>query len=279
MVAVEDAGMAPETIRVAGRSGAPDVPLYVYNKASENRKRPAVYHIHGGGMILGSVEWSRTTMAPLLAEFDMVGVSVGYRLAPGTPFPGPQEDCYAGLEWMVAHADDLGIDPGRIVVVGESAGGGLAAALAHMVRDRGDFQLAGQVLIYPMLDCRTGSSDDCWDACIGGEFGWTPSNNQFGWSALRGDYVPDDERKAWFSPSLAEDLSGLPPSFIAVGALDLFVNEDIDYARRLTAAGVPVEFHLYPSAMHGFDAHPTAWVSQQARRDRQEAMKRLLRIE
>jgi acetyl esterase len=148
--------MDPEIVTTPGRDGAPDVPLFVYNPESQNRSRAAILHIHGGGMVLGSAEMSKSSMPPVALANDAVIVSVEYRLAPETPFPGPQEDCYAGLAWLVANAETLGVDPARIIVMGESAGGGLAAALALMVRDRGEYALSGQVLIYPMLDHRTG---------------------------------------------------------------------------------------------------------------------------
>ena len=171
----------------------------------------------------------------------------------------------------------LGVDPARIVVMGESAGGGLAAALALMARDRGGPSLAGQVLIYPMLDWRTGGPDDLYRNRHTGEFVWTRAKNRYGWEALRGDYRAEDERKAWFSPALAEDLSGLPPAYISTGALDLFLDEDLDYARRLIDCGVQTELHVYPGAIHAFEMVPGTGLAEQAAMDLRRGLDRLLR--
>jgi acetyl esterase len=268
--------LEPVIHHAKGRDGAPDVPLLVYDPPSDKRNRAAILHIHAGGMVIGSAEMSRMSMPFAALAHDAVAVSVEYRLAPETAFPGPQEDCYAGLAWLVEHASELGVDPDRITVMGESAGGGLAAALAQMVRDRGEYKLAGQVLIYPMLDHRTGGADCQWRNPMTGEFVWTPSSNQFGWESLRGSYAANDARKGWFSPALAESLADLPPAYIAVGALDLFLDEDLDYARRLIAAGVPVEVHVYPGAIHGFDMISEAAVSKQAHGNLSSALSRLL---
>jgi acetyl esterase len=215
-------------------------------------------------------------MPPIALAHDAVIVSVDYRLAPETPFPGPQEDCYAGLDWLIANAGSFGVDPDRIIVMGESAGGGLAAALAHMVRDRGEHRLAGQILVYPMLDHRTGGDQDPYKNPMTGEFVWTPTRNQFGWESLRGDYAVDDNRKGWFSPSRADELAGLPPAYIMVGSLDLFLDENLDYARRLAAAGVPAELHLYPGAIHGFNMAADARISKQSARDLMDALAQML---
>src|SRR5690606_17371401 len=146
----------PVTEAFAPVQGAPDVRMLVMNPPSQARGRGAIVNIHGGGMVVGSADSSLDTMPRLALEHDCVVVSVDYRLAPETPFPGPQEDNYAALLWLVENAADLGVDRERIVVMGGSAGGGLAASLALMSRDRGGPRLAGQVLIYPMLDWRTG---------------------------------------------------------------------------------------------------------------------------
>ncbi|MCC7268468.1 MAG: alpha/beta hydrolase [Caulobacteraceae bacterium] len=272
----DDPALPGQAAVAPGRDGAPDVPLLVFNPQSGNRRRAAILHIHGGGMVMGNTDIARLLLPSLLLPNDAVGVSVDYRLAPEAPFPGPQEDCYAGLAWLVAHADALGVDPARIIVMGESAGGGLAAALAQMVRDRGEFSLAAQVLIYPMIDHRTGSPEAPVDNPATGEFIWTRAFNQFGWACLRGDYGLDDARLGWFSPSRAGSLAALPPTFLATGALDLFLEENLDYARRLIAAGVPTELHVYPGAIHAFQFAQGARVSQQADRDLKAAVGRFL---
>lgn len=266
----------PDIRLIPGRDGAPDVALHIFNADPARPPRPAILHIHGGGMVLGTADMASRSIGPIAQAMGFVAASVDYRLAPETAFPGPQEDCYAALDWLVTQADALGIDPQRIVVMGESAGGGLAAALALMARDRGDIALAGQILIYPMLDHRTGGPDCRWQSSSTGEFIWTRASNQFGWGALRGDYGCDDARKGWFSPALADDLAGLPPTYLGVGALDLFLDEDLDFVRRLAGAGVPVETHVYPGAIHAFDMVATARVAQQSRNDMTSAIRRML---
>jgi acetyl esterase/lipase len=139
----------------------------------------------------------------------------------------------------------------------ETIRGGLAAALALLARDRGLPALAGQLLVYPMLDCRTGTPATPWRNPTTGEFGWTPEANRFCWECMQGKQMPDENMLGYFSPSLATDLTGLPPAFIAVGALDLFLEENLDYARRLSRAGVSMEFHVYPGVTHMFDLLPS----------------------
>lgn len=260
--------------------GAPDVKLLVMNPPSANTARGAILHLHGGGMVVGTTAATLASKPAMALRHDCVIVSVEYRLAPETPFPGPQEDNYAALLWLVANAASLGVDPRRIVLMGESAGGGLAASLALMVRDRFHTghppKLAGQVLVYPMLDWRTGGPDDLYANRHTGEFIWTREKNRFGWEALRGGYGVDDACKGWFSPALADDLAHLPPAYISTGALDLFLDEDLDYARRLIDAGVPTELHVYPGAIHAFDVVPGTAIGSQAAQDLDRALQRLL---
>lgn len=266
----------PVTEAFAPSSVGPDVRLVVMNPPGVAANRGAVLHLHGGGMVVGTADRAVADKPQLALEHDCVVVSVDYRLAPETPFPGPQEDNYAALLWLVANATSLGIDPARIVVMGESAGGGLAAALALMTRDRGGPGLAGQALIYPMLDWRTGSAACPYTNRRTGEWVWTREKNRFGWDALRGDYQPVDEYKAWFSPALAEDLEGLAPAYIATGALDLFLDEDLAYARRLIDCGVPTELHVYPGAIHAFEMVPDTTLAEQAAMDLRRGLQRLL---
>jgi triacylglycerol lipase len=199
-------------------------------------------------------------------------VSVDYRLAPETRFPGNMEDCYAALAWTFANASNEGFDATCIGVMGESAGGGLAASLALMARDRGEFSLAFQHLIYPMLDDRTCTR--IAPHSTAGEFIWPAHNNRFGWEALLGHPPGLPDVSEYAAAARAENLAGLPPAFISTGALDLFVNEDIDYAHRLNRAGVSVELHVYPGAFHGFTLMPDAFVASAARRGSFEALRR-----
>jgi acetyl esterase/lipase len=262
---------------VPGPAGAPHVRLYVYTPPGPKTVRPALFHIHGGGYILGDAAMMTPLSQVRARAFDCVVVSVDYRLAPETPYPGPVEDCYAGLSWMASHAAELGIDPARIVVGGESAGGGLSAALCLLARDRGGPAVALQFLIYPMLDHRTATPADPYGNGFVGEFAWTHASNRFGWSAMLGDLDPTGDVPAYCSPSRAATLAALPPAFIAVGALDLFLDEDVDYAARLIRAGVPTEVHVYPGAFHAFDAVATAPVAIQFQEDCARALNRVFR--
>jgi acetyl esterase/lipase len=257
--------MAGEPRTIEGPDGPLEV--YWYDPAPGAKKRPALLHIHGGGMVMGSAATMKHGPAGFAAALGIPVASVEYRLAPEHPFPAPQEDCYAALAWLAGHADELGIDSARIGVIGESAGGGLAAALAQMARDRKGPPVAAQFLIYPMLDHRTGSEECPWNNAGVGEFIWTRAANRFGWEALQGSYAPTDHRKGWFSPALADDLAGLPRCWIGTGSLDLFLDEDLDYARRLIAAGVPVELHCYPGGIHAFNAVVEAGIAKAFTRD------------
>jgi acetyl esterase/lipase len=195
-------------------------------------------------------------------------LAVDYRLAPEHPHPGPVEDCYAGLAWLAEHAGELGVDPGRIALLGESAGGGLAAAAALLARDRG-LAVARQILIYPMLDDRTTAPDPA----LAPFALWTYDDNYTGWHALLGDKTGTADVPASAAPARAADLAGLPAAYIEVGELDIFRDEDIEYARRLAAAGVSVELHVHPGCPHGFElTAPDSAVARRARADRLRAL-------
>jgi acetyl esterase/lipase len=268
------AAVAMQTRRVSGPPGAPDVPIFIYRPREKSGALPCIFHIHGGGYVVGSAASMEPFHRPLALDADCAIVSVDYRLAPETRFPGAIEDCYAALAWVYKQAPAIGVDARRIGVMGESAGGGLAAALALLARDRGEYKLAFQHLIYPMLDDRT---------CVAanphpytGEFIWTPHNNRFGWSSLLGVAPGSDGVSPYAAAARAADLAGLPPTFISTGALDLFLEEDIDYATRLARHGVPVELHVYPGAYHAFDLDPTALVAANARGNSITALRRFL---
>jgi acetyl esterase/lipase len=259
---------------IPGPKGAPDIGVLIYSQRERKGVMPCIFHIHGGGFVVGSATSMKPVHLKLAAAAGCVIVSVDYRLAPETRFPGAIEDCYAALSWVYSEAANLGIDPRRIGVMGESAGGGFAAALALLVRDRREHQLAFQHLIYPMLDDRTCTTADPHP--FAGEFLWTPVNNAFGWSSLLGVAPGSAGVSAYAAAARAEDLAGLPPAFISTGALDLFVEEDLEYSRRLIRAGVPVELHVYPGAFHGFDMSPDAQVAKDAQRDSLAALRRSL---
>ena len=215
---------------------------------------------------------SEAAQRPLVHKLDCVVVSVEYRLAPENPFPAQINDGYAALSWLFGNVAELGVDPTCVGVMGDSAGGGLAAAMALLARDKGEYKLAFQCLVYPMLDDRTCTTADPHP--YAGEFGWNKNSNRFGWSALLGHEPGKDGVSPYAAPARAEDLSGLPPTFIITAALDLFVEENFEYARRLMRAGVPTDFHSYPGAIHGFYSLPGSRVSARAVSEGHAALKR-----
>ena len=257
---------------IPGPTGAPVVRVYVVGN-SPGASKPAVLHMHGGGYVIGSASGSRRDIQNLSTALDCVAVSVEYRLAPETTFPGSLEDNYAALRWMYTNAKELGIDVKRIAIKGESAGGGHAAALAIAARDRGEFPICFQVLIYPMLDDRTGSTRQMPPYL--GHYLWTPASNRFGWTSLLGVSAGSAAVPPNSVPARVSDLKGLPPAFIGVGSIDLFAPEDIEYAQRLLAAGVAVELNVVPGAFHAFDGiAPDANLSRQFAQEWREALRR-----
>lgn len=199
-------------------------------------------------------------------------LSVEYRYAPEFPAPTPVTDCYAGLQWLVAHAAELGVDPARIGIMGDSGGGGAAASLAVYARDRGGPAIARQILIYPMLDDRNTVPDPALD----GFLTWSYDDNATGWGALLGDRLGGPDVTPYGAAARLEDFTGLPPAYIEVGELDIFRDEDIAYARRLLAAGVSTELHVHPYVPHAFEVLvPTAAVSSRSAADRHRVLRRL----
>jgi acetyl esterase/lipase len=270
-----DARVAAEVQRVErelpGPSGAPAVRALFYTPPATSGPLPAVLHIHGGGYVIGAPEMNDARSRQLARDVGCAVLSVDYRLAPETPFPGGIEDCYAALLWLHRHAAQLGVDAERIAISGESAGGGLAASLALLARDRGEVPVCFQQLIFPMIDDRTGSVGPAHP--YAGEFLWTAASNRYAWAALLNGAPGSDSVSAYAAASRAANLAGLAPAFIAVGALDLFVDENIDYARRLIHAGVPAELHVYPGAFHGYLLAPHARIARQAEQDATAAMR------
>lgn len=262
-----------ERTSIPGENGAPDVGVMIYTPTTGAAPFPALLHIHGGGYVVGSAAMTEAANRARAADMGCVIVSVDYRLAPETAHPGPIEDCYAALRYLHENAEALGVDSKCVGVTGESAGGGLAAALAVMARDKGEYPIAFQHLIYPMLDDRTCTAAQPHPHC--GEFIWTLDQNRFGWSAYLG-HAPGTDTKPYAAAARAEDLSGLPPAFIAVGAIDLFMEENLEFARRLTRAGVPVELHVYPGAFHGFDMAADAAVSKAFKWNSDNALRRAM---
>ena len=265
---------AMRQVKVPGPQGAPDVPVLVYRPKNAVGELPCILHIHGGGYVSGSAASMEAVHRALAADLNCCIVSVDYRLAPETRYPGAVEDCYAVLRWISANGRDLGIDLRRLGVMGESAGGGLAAALTLLVRDRGEFSLAFQHLVYPMLDDRTCVAPEPHP--FTGEFVWTRQRNHFGWRCLLGVEPGSEGVSPYAAPARATDLRNLPPLFLSTAALDLFLEENLEYARRLVRSAVPVELHVYPGAFHGFQWAPTAGVSMMAARDTRDALRRAM---
>lgn len=273
------APLLPDNVRreartIPGPEGPPEVRVLIFAPKAEASNRPAILHIHGGGYVMGSPEMATANAIAWAQELGAVTVSVDYRLAPETPHPGPVEDCYAGLAWLFDNAAALGVDAGRIAVAGESAGGGLAAATCLLARDRKRYKVAHQHLVFPMLDDRTVVDPD--PSPYLGQFLWTREANRFGWTALLGGAPGGKGVSPYAAPARAQDLSSLPPTYMICGALDLFLDEDMDYARRLIRAGVPTELHIYPGAPHGFMFVQEAQVAKAFARDSLAALKKAL---
>lgn len=251
--AKSDSKVAVSEMQVPHMNGSQTVRVLVYRPvASPTQPLPLFIHMHGGGFVGGIPEQNDDDNKRLVQEVQCIIISIDYRLSPESRYPIALEDCYSVLRWSFANAKFLKIDATQIAVGGHSAGGGLAAALALFARDRKEVPITFQFLIYPMLDHRTGSEEKPTNE-FSGEFLWTRQNNQFGWRALLGDQADAKDVSPYASPARAVDLSGLPPTMIVVGALDLFVDENIEYARRLIHAGIPTELHVIPGAFHAFD--------------------------
>lgn len=255
---------------VPGPDGAPDIKVRIYRPVDATGTLPGIYFIHGGGMILGDIDGEDAVATSVCEQVDAVVVSVEYRLAPEHPYPAPVEDCYAGLAWMARHAAELRVDPDRLAVYGGSAGGGLTIAISMLARDRAFPALRFQMPIYPMIDDRneTPSSHEITDIGL-----WDRAGNIEAWKWYLGDGKPDQ----YAAPARAEDLAGLPPTYIDVGTLDLFRDEDITFAMRLMAAGIPTELHVSPGAYHAAEVFaPAAPLSERIWTRRFEALRRAL---
>ncbi|GAA2417177.1 alpha/beta hydrolase fold domain-containing protein [Streptomyces coeruleofuscus] len=265
-----------EDRQVPGPQGEPDISLLICRPAAPASAgaRPVIYHVHGGGMVIGNSRVGVDVPLAWARALDAVVVSVEYRLAPEHPHPAPIEDVYAGLLWTADHAAELGADPERIVIAGASAGGGLCAALALLTRDRKGPQPIGQVLMCPMLDDRNDTPSTYQMAGLGV---WDRTANETGWTALLGPRRGGPDVPAYAAPARAEDLSGLPPAFLDVGSAETFRDEVVGYASRIWQAGGVAELHVWPGGFHGFDGFaPQAALSQSARAAHVNWLRRLL---
>jgi acetyl esterase/lipase len=235
---------------IAADGALPGVKLFVVN-SDPAMSRPAILHTHGGGHVVGSARGELLYLQEVARDLDCTIVSVEYRLAPRARYTESTEDNYAGLKWLHGNAAALGVDPRRIALMGESAGGGHAAILAIKARDRGEIPVLFQSLVYPMLDDRTGSTMPVpWHIAT---VGWSPPENRVGWESFLGVSPGGADVPVAAVPARLDDLSGLAPAWIGVGGVDLFADEDMEYARRLTKANVPTQLLVIPGGFHGFD--------------------------
>lgn len=261
--------------RVPGPPGGPDVTLVSARPAGLTGPLPLLYYMHGGAMIMGNA-WS--VLPRILREWvlplGLAVISVEYRLAPRAQYPEPLEDCYAGLAWAAEHAAELDIDADRIIIGGKSAGGGLAAALALLARDRGGPGVLGQLLLCPMLDDRNSTFSSHQMSGLGV---WDLTSHTTVWKAVLGDRYGAADLSPYAAPARATDLSGLPPAYIEVGSAEMFRDEDVAYANAIWQAGGQAELHVWPGAYHGFDGlAPKAALTQDARNARTRWLQRLL---
>lgn len=284
-VAVE-LGVSAEELRIPGPAGAPELEITVFRPAAtagsnagsgttSGTALPVLVNFHGGGMIVGHRSWEHARVAELVARHGVIGVNVEYRLAPEDPFPAGAEDTYAATCWVADHAAELGADPARLVVMGGSAGGGFAAAVALMARDRGGPRIAGQLLLCPMLDnTNTTVSSRQYDG-IGT---WQRDANLLAWRCVLGpDLAYAADAPEYAAPARAADLSGLPPALIEVGAAEMFRDEDTEYARRIWATGGQAELHVWAGGCHGFDMYaPETEITRAALASRDSWLRRIL---
>ena len=244
---------------VPGPEGSPDITLLICLPSQADRPVPAIYHVHGGGLISGNRRSALHVAADLARSQGMAIVSVEYRLAPEHQHPAPVEDCYAGLSWLSDHANELGIDPDRLIVYGISGGCSPAAGVVLLARDRGAPSVFGQMLLTPMIDDRNDSASAIQMAGLGV---WDRTANQTGWSALLGDRQGGPDVPIYAAPARATDLSGLPNTFIDVGSAETFRDEAVAYASRIWQSGGRAELHVWPGGFHGYDVFaPTAAIS------------------
>ncbi len=261
-----------ENIQIPIQDNQAQIRLRMYRPQSAASPAPILVWLHGGGYIMGTPEQDDPCCIQYARDAGLIVASVDYRYAPTYPFPIPLEDSYAALKWVVAQAAQLGIDAHRIAIGGESAGGGLAAALGQLAHDRNEIEPVFQLLVYPMLDDRTSLRTDLIDH---GHYLWNQASNRFGWESYLGKFCGTADLPGYAVPARREDLSGLPPAWIGVGTLDLFHDEDVAYAHRLQDCGVECELIVVSGAFHGFDmATPKLPVVQDFRDSQIAALKR-----
>ncbi len=252
-------GRDPVDLTAAGRvrvdeltvaTPSAELPLTVLTPAEGRGPWPLIYYVHGGGMVAGGRHLGLDDLLSHVADGTAVVASLDYRLAPEHPDPVPVTDCYDGLRWCAENAAQLRADPAHIIVTGTSAGGGLAAGITLMARDMGFPQVSHQVLVCPMLDDRFETHSS---RMLDNDGSWDRNGNLYGWTALLGDRRGTDDVSYYAAPARANDLSGLPRTFIDVGDAEGFRDEAIDYARGLVQAGVSVDLHVWAGGFHGYE--------------------------
>ncbi len=258
---LEGRDVSHREVTVPGYHGD-DIVLSIFARDDHRGTGPGIYHIHGGGMIIGDRFTGAQMALDWVEQFDAVCLSVEYRLAPEFPDPYLIEDCYAGLIWTADHANEVGIDAGRLIIAGGSAGGGLAAGTALLARDRKGPPLSGQLLICPMLDDRNQTVSANQFVGVGV---WDRDSNKTGWAAYLGERYGADDISIYAAPGRATDLSGLPPAYIDVGSAEVFRDEAVAYASQIWADGGAAELHVWSGGFHGFDGlAPHARISRES---------------
>lgn len=238
------------TVALPATAERAELRVLLFERPDRTRPSGALLWIHGGGLVMGTPEVGTALCGRIADELGVLVVGVDYRLAPEHPFPAGLDDCYAALTWLHDQTTSLGIDPARIAVGGDSAGGGLAAVLAQLVHDRGGPPICFQLLEYPMLDDRTSLRND---AAARSALVWSNISNRYAWTAYLGRTPTLTEVRPYVAAARRLDLGGLPPAWVGVGDIDLFHDEDVAYAQRLRDAGVPCELHVEPGMYHGAD--------------------------
>lgn len=229
---------------------SPTVSIRLFRPAAATGPVPVMLWMHGGGHLFGAPEQDDRRNIAFVKELGIAVAAARYRLGSDAPAPASVEDCYAALQALATRGDEWGIDQTRLAIGGASAGGGVAAALALYALDQGGVQPAFQLLVYPMLDDRTVLRPD---AASKYHRGWNTKNNRHGWTTYTGGAPGRPGVSPYAAPARRDDLTGLPPAWLGVGTIDLFHDEDVEYARRLNAAAVPCELYVVPGATHGFD--------------------------